>query len=237
MKGDGWKVLTPQERSARNQRGWQTRRAQGWTSPLKDGRSRQKRKLMDQLGLSSEEADAQLVKTVCDACLRPFGDETPHVDHYHTTNQFRGMLHLQCNVALGMLGDSAEALNNAANYLSRRAMTRDDDYLSHLNSIAQEDVAGLKKAQESYGDSWKKRGGVGAYMMLVRKMDRMELQAKKHGYDVFAAIEADPRAEGLIDDIRDLRRYLMLVESEMRARASQAACSQHRDNLAGETGE
>lgn len=101
------------------------------------------------------------------------------------------------------------------------------NYLSHLQNIADEDVVGLETAQKSYGDSWKRRGGVGAFMMLARKMDRMELQVVKHSYDVFAAVEADRRSEGILDDIRDLRRYLMLVEAEVRARGVNPA---HRDN-------
>jgi hypothetical protein len=51
-------------------------------------------------------------------------------------------------------------------------------------------------------------------MMLARKMDRLENQVRKHGWDVFEAIQKDGRAEGIMDDIRDLRRYLILVESE-----------------------
>ena len=35
---------------------------------------------------------------------------------------------------------------------------------------------------------------------------------------MFEHIVADQRAEGLMDDIRDLRRYLLLVEAEMAAR-------------------
>jgi hypothetical protein len=104
------------------------------------------------------------------------------------------------------------------------------EYLQHLKSISEEDVAGLRKAQESYGNSWKKRGGRNAWFMLCRKFDRMELQVGRHTEDIFAAAEADERSEGLIDDIRDLRRYLMLVEAEMRARGSKGAVSQHRDN-------
>jgi hypothetical protein len=97
-------------------------------------------------------------------------------------------------------------------------------YLTYLEAIAQEDVAGLRKAEESYGDSWKKRSGVGAFMMLARKWDRIERQVglniehRAHCWDIFEHIAADQRPEGIIDDIRDLRRYLMLVEAEMRAR-------------------
>lgn len=73
----------------------------------------------------------------------------------------------------------------------------------------------LVKAGESYGDSWKRRGGVGAFMMLARKWDRIENQTKKQGWDVFETIKHDPSSTGIIDDIRDLRRYLLLVEAEM----------------------
>jgi hypothetical protein len=120
--------------------------------------------------------------------------------------------------------------------------------LDFLDPIAREDVEGLKKAQKSYGDSWKQRGGVGAFMMLARKWDRLEnaLRPLNEGaaqgcarivgntttpcaaYDILRAAEIDTRAEGLIDDIRDLRRYLLLVESELRARGT--IHGTHRDN-------
>lgn len=104
------------------------------------------------------------------------------------------------------------------------------NYLDHLVTVAEEDVRALKEAEKSYGDSWKQRGGVGAFMMLARKWDRIEKQVGQdralppdgggntrvaHAYDVFAHIKTDNRPEGLLDDIRDLRRYLMLVEAEM----------------------
>lgn len=79
--------------------------------------------------------------------------------------------------------------------------------------LAQDDHNALVKARESYGDSWKKRGGVGAFMMLARKWDRIENQTGEHGYDIFAAVKHDPSDTGILDDIRDLRRYLLLVEA------------------------
>jgi len=104
-----------------------------------------------------------------------------------------------------------------------------EGFLEQLSVISSEDVAGLKTAYESYGPSWKQRGGIGAYMMACRKFDRMEQRLKKIGYDIFKGIVTDTRGEGLIDDVRDLRRYLMLIEAEMRARGFQRA---HRDNSA-----
>ena len=81
-----------------------------------------------------------------------------------------------------------------------------------MRDIAQKDLGALKRAEESYGDSWRRRGGVGAFMMLARKFDRIEPQSEKHGWDVFEAGEAFKGEAGLLDDIRDLRRYLILVE-------------------------
>ena len=81
-----------------------------------------------------------------------------------------------------------------------------------IQNLANTDVAKLKHAQESYGDSWRSRGGVGAFMMLARKWDRIENQVSKDGYDIFKTINNDPSSSGILDDIRDLRRYLLLVE-------------------------
>jgi len=121
--------------------------------------------------------------------------------------------------------------------------SQSEGYLDALAAIAEEDVAGLKKAQQSYGNSWKSRGGVGAFMMLARKWDRLENRVRRgmtqgslsapvtpiniNEYDIFAHVISDPRAEGVIDDIRDLRRYLLLVEADLRDRGFGAT---HRDN-------
>jgi hypothetical protein len=81
--------------------------------------------------------------------------------------------------------------------------------------IVKEDVISLIEAESSYGDSWKKRGGVDSFMMLARKWDRIENQVEKHGFNILKAGMEDQRPEGIIDDIRDLRRYLLLVEQEL----------------------
>lgn len=91
------------------------------------------------------------------------------------------------------------------------------DYLTYLPTIAEEDVAGLNKAEQSYGDSWRRRGGVSAFFNIDRKIDRLLKQCEKSGWNIFAAVTLDNRAEGAIDDIRDLRRYLMLVEAHLRS--------------------
>lgn len=119
------------------------------------------------------------------------------------------------------------------------------DFLEHLGDIAETDVEGLLTAAKSYGSSWKQRGGVGAFMMMARKWDRLENRVKVlreypkevgppnmspvvQAYDIFGHIINDKRGEGLIDDIRDLRRYLLLVEAELVARGHYLM--QARDN-------
>jgi hypothetical protein len=103
-----------------------------------------------------------------------------------------------------------------------------DALKEHIGPISQADVDSLLKSELNYGDSWKKRGGIGAYMMLARKWDRIEQCVKEvpkmddnerplgDRFDIFDHLIADGRAEGLMDDVRDLRRYLTLVEAEMR---------------------
>lgn len=89
-----------------------------------------------------------------------------------------------------------------------------------MKEVAQADLHALQRAEQSYGDSWKRRGGVGAFMMLARKFDRIEHQSKKHGWDIFEAGEVYSGEAGLLDDIRDLRRYLLLVEQEILAQTT-----------------
>ena len=88
----------------------------------------------------------------------------------------------------------------------------------NIQSLADADVQKLKQAEKSYGDSWRDRGGVGAFMMLARKWDRIEnclSDRADEPYNIFHAMMKDLRDDGLLDDIRDLRRYLLLVESEV----------------------
>jgi len=97
-----------------------------------------------------------------------------------------------------------------------------DGHMKHLGDICRKDVATLIEKEKSYKGSWKKRGGVGAYMMLARKWDRLEAFCETHKdkWDLFTAAEADTREEPLLEDIGDLRRYLMLVEAELIERKS-----------------
>ena len=101
----------------------------------------------------------------------------------------------------------------------------------NIKGIAQKDLEALSRAQSSYGDSWRRRGGVGAFMMLARKFDRIEHQSEKHGWDVFKAGEVYVGEAGLLDDIRDLRRYLLLVEDYILANTNEFDVEYESDSL------
>lgn len=90
------------------------------------------------------------------------------------------------------------------------------DLAIRWEAILDLDLKGLLKALDKYGHSWKQRGGVGAFMMLARKFDRIELAAKEANWDIFEAARRQPGEDGILDDIKDLRRYLVLVEGEIR---------------------
>lgn len=94
------------------------------------------------------------------------------------------------------------------------------DYANALALTATQDVSVLLEKRKGYGDSWLKRGGVGAFMMAARKWDRIENICNGVGYDVFEAGRVN--IGDVQDDIADLRRYLCLIETEIRLRTYSA---------------
>jgi hypothetical protein len=85
--------------------------------------------------------------------------------------------------------------------------------------LHEEDRLTLTAKRQKYGDSWKRRGGTGAFHVGIRMADRLDAIAQQHGYDIFAAMDADvPGQEGMLNAIGDLRRYLLLWEGEHRLR-------------------
>lgn len=92
-------------------------------------------------------------------------------------------------------------------------------YTDYIQTTANLIATTLLKKDAEYGGSWLKRGGIGAYMMKVRKSDRLEEQVKKKGYDVFAAIQASKHtSESLEDTLLDDAGYAILILAEARAR-------------------
>lgn len=96
------------------------------------------------------------------------------------------------------------------------------NHMKYLRDVVEEDIRILDEKERTYQGSWKKREGIGAFMMLARKWDRIEnmLSSGKLTYDIFGHISLDTTGNDstVLAEIRDLRRYLLLVEAEMVAR-------------------
>lgn len=92
-------------------------------------------------------------------------------------------------------------------------------YLAHLLNVFVRDAEQVLLKDKTYKGSWLKRGGVGAFMMLARKWDRLEGAMEANGYDILSALakESPTARDGLLDDVQDLRRYLALVEAQLMA--------------------
>lgn len=123
------------------------------------------------------------------------------------------------------------------------------DHLNYLETVAGSDVENIRTKEGTYMGSWKRRGGVGAFMMMARKWDRLEsILSGTWSYDIFKAIQSQVEMEisrnrammpagyeyepsaaiigtdgTTLAEVRDLRRYLMLVEAEIMARGVVAA--------------
>lgn len=86
------------------------------------------------------------------------------------------------------------------------------EFYDTLNKVAFDLVETLRSKGAQYGNSWVSRGGVGAFMMLSRKWDRIINQLKKEPvYNILEHAQSDLRDEGLTDDVKDLCAYLLLV--------------------------
>lgn len=97
----------------------------------------------------------------------------------------------------------------------------DMKHMLFIEAVLHQDFACLVEKERTYKGSWKKRGGVGAAMMTLRKVDRLENILASSSYDVFQAVAASKGSEAdgtALAEIRDLRRYLILVEAELMSR-------------------
>lgn len=98
----------------------------------------------------------------------------------------------------------------------------DMKHMDHLEAVAAFDVATLRRKESTYQGSWKRRGGVGAFMMMARKWDRLEqiLRTHEKEYDVFSCVQTQDNADdgSALAELRDLRQYLLLVEAELQSR-------------------
>lgn len=63
---------------------------------------------------------------LCAICGRPQNDSRKKnlcVDHNHSTNKVRGLLCINCNVAIGMVRESIDTLEKMISYLKKHSMT------------------------------------------------------------------------------------------------------------------
>lgn len=91
-------------------------------------------------------------------------------------------------------------------------------HMDYINAVTADDLDELKRKEATYKGSWKKRGGIGAAMMILRKVDRLENMLEERAYDIFDKIDMSGADGTMLAEIRDLRRYLILVEAELQAR-------------------
>lgn len=105
-------------------------------------------------------------------------------------------------------------------------------HMQFIQTVAMEDVKQLIKKEETYQGSWKKRGGIGAFMMMARKWDRLET-ILSNDYDVFKfiAMDMDGKDGSVLAEVRDLRRYLLLIEAEMKSQQCQQDVIAHEQYL------
>lgn len=112
----------------------------------------------------------------------------------------------------------------------------DSDYLEFLKVVCDEDIKFIKEREKLYKSSWKRSGGRSGWFMILRKIDRLQemmkyrppeghfegvaklrLDAALNADDIFKKIEENPSGNDatVLSEIRDLRRYLCMVEAEM----------------------
>jgi|SRR3972149_5871497 len=104
----------------------------------------------------------------------------------------------------------------------------DDKHIAYLRAVVEQDVETVRAKEAVYHGAWKRHGGAGVfYQGLVRKWDRIVAMLEQHHMDVFAACEADGAEEGFLDQIDDLRCYLLLVKAEVMARRAQRDATEH----------
>lgn len=78
-------------------------------------------RLMKSYGITPEDFDKMLAEQdgVCAVCSGDGDGREWHVDHCHDSSRVRGILCGKCNMGIGLLGESAERLRLAADYLER----------------------------------------------------------------------------------------------------------------------
>jgi|SRR5665647_314117 len=96
-----------------------------------NGRERHRKLVLRRLNVPEEQIPTIVLEAgtgschICGCYTQNLNTSVPstarlHVDHCHQTNQYRGLLCLRCNLALGMVDDDPEILMNMILYLRKR---------------------------------------------------------------------------------------------------------------------
>jgi len=105
--------------------------------------------------------------------------------------------------------------------------------LAALQKVAAQDVEGCFNGEQEYNRSWLKRGPVGAYFTVVRPLDRLDTLCNRSAsngvsFDIFQHVLDSPDGDtGALNAVRDLRRYLLLVEAELVRRGFDLPLQRH----------
>lgn len=120
--------------------------------------------------------------------------------------------------AVGIDRETAKKATLAAAYNALPELV----YHIYLEGVQKADLAYVLKKDTQYKASWKRRGGPGAFFTIARPWDRLENMLAtwvdgSGAYDLFGMLNyegLDGPDGSLIACIRDLRRYLLLLEAE-----------------------
>jgi hypothetical protein len=99
--------------------------------------------------------------------------------------------------------------------MNKQTLMEKYPWLKAAPTVANGIIETLFKKEEHYAGSWQKRGGIGAFMMMCRKWDRIEKIAAENGYNIFKVLE-DNDAD-TIDDVDDLIGYLLMIRGKVMA--------------------
>lgn len=100
-----------------------------------------------------------------------------------------------------------------SSYYGDEHMVRLVEFLYRVPGVDwRRDCETLRSKDKEYGGSWCRRGGQGAFAMVARKFDRIDNAIQKF-QTLSELIAQDQREEGVLDDLQDMRCYLLLILS------------------------
>lgn len=95
-----------------------------------------------------------------------------------------------------------------------------DGLKSALEIVTKQDLEGVLVGEEEYSRSWLRHGSVGAFFTMIRCMHRFDVLCSRPAsnnieYDVFQHCLDSIGDSGVLNSVRDARRYLLLLEAEL----------------------